>query len=228
MDSLIAKITSAGYADRILTDQQIGRLLGGSDDRRYGQVKRALQSGALVRIKRGLYVLAERHRKHPLHPFALAQALVAGSYISMEAALAFHAWIPEAVYTSVSVTPDRKSQEIDHPNFGHFEFKPLALHKSGFLAGVQRHVVSNQAVLVASPLRALMDLVAFRKQEWEGIAWLEKGMRVDRAHLLQIRSKDFSNLQGVYKHKAVNEFLSRLALDVRALKSSKAHTRRRA
>ncbi|GJL95933.1 MAG: hypothetical protein DHS20C05_23380 [Hyphococcus sp.] len=226
MSGLVSQITSAGYADRVLSDQQIGRILGGSDDRRYGQVKRALQSGALVRIKRGLYVLAEQYREHPLHPFALAQALVSGSYVSMETALAFHGWIPEAVYTTVSVTPGRKSQVIDHPNFGHFEFNPLALHKSGFLAGVQRHVISDQAMLAASPLRALMDLVAFRKQEWEGIAWLDNGMRISQAHLVQIRSKDFSELRDVYKHKAVNEFLSQLEREVRALKSSKAPTRK--
>ena len=228
MSALISQITSAGYADRVLSDQQIGRILGGSDDRRYGQVKRALKSGALVRIKRGLYVLAEQYRDHPLHPFALAQVLVAGSYVSMETALAFHGWIPEAVYTTVSVTPGRKSQVIDHPNFGHFVFNPLALYKSGFLVRVHRHVISNQAVLVASPPRALMDLVAFRKQEWEGIAWLEKGMRIDQAHLLQIRSKDFSDLRGVYKHKAVNEFLSQFERGVRVLKSSKVPSRQRA
>lgn len=124
------------------------------------------------------------------------------------------------------MTPGRKSQVIDHPNFGHFEFNPLALHKSGFLAGVQRHVISDQAMLVASPLRALMDLVAFRKQEWQGIAWLDDGMRISKAHLVQIRSKDFSDLRDVYKHKAVNEFLSKLEREVRVLKSSKAPTRK--
>lgn len=222
MNALIAQVTNAGYADRVLSDQQIGRILGGSDDRRYGQVKRALQSGALVRIKRGLYVLAEQYREHPLHPFALAQVLVPGSYISMETAVAFHGWIPEAVYTTVSVTPGRKSQEIDHPDFGRFEFNPLALYKSGFLAGVQRHVISDQAMLVASPLRALMDLVAFRKQEWEGIAWIENGMRIGQAHLFQIRSKDFSALRGVYKHKFVNTFLSGLEREVRDLKSNQS------
>lgn len=227
MNTLISQVKSAGYADRVLSDQQIGRILGGSDDRRYGQVKRALQSGGLVRIKRGLYVLAERYREHPLHPFALAQVLVVGSYVSMETALAFHGWIPEAVYTTVSVTPGRKSQVIDHPNFGRFEFNPLALHKSGFLAGVQRHVISDQAMLVASPLRALMDLVAFRKQGWEGIAWLDNGMRISKAHLLHIRSKDFSALKGVYKHKVVNTFLSQLEQDVRILKSSEAPTQER-
>ena len=169
-----------------------------------------------------------QYREHPLHPFALAQVLVAGSYVSMETALTFHSWIPEAVYTTVSVTPGRKSQVIDHPNFGHFEFNPLALHKSGYLAGVQRHVISDQAMLVASPLRALMDLVVFRKQAWEGIAWLENGMRIDQAQLLHLRAKDFSALRGVYKHKLVNTFLSRLERDIHDMKSNKTPLRPRA
>ncbi len=228
MNKLVSIIKSAGYADRVLTDQQKARIIGGSDDRRYGQVKRALQSGALVRVKRGLYVLAEQYREHPLHPFALAQVLVAGSYVSMETALAFHGWIPEAVYTTVSVTPRRKSQVIDHPNFGHFDFNPLALHKSEFLAGVQRHVISGQAMLVASPLRALMDLVVYRKQKWEGLEWVQRGMRIDETNLLQTRGKDFSALKDVYKHKSANEFLSQLEKGVRALKANKPTSRQRA
>jgi len=225
MNTLASLITSAGYADRILTDQQLGRILGGSDDRRYGQVKRALHSGALVRVKRGHYVLAEAYRTHTVHPYALAQVLVVGSYVSMETALAFHGWIPEAVYTIVSVTSGRKSKEINHPDFGRFEFNPLALQKSGFLSGVQRHVIDDQAMLVASPLRALMDLVAFRRQDWEGLAWVQSGMRIDPSYLLETRAKDFSALKGVYKHKSAKAFLSELERDVRALKSDQAAQR---
>jgi len=127
MSTLISLILDAGYANRILNDRQLARILGGSDDRRYGQVKRALKSGDLIRVKRGYYVLSESHRANPVHPYALAQSLVVGSYISMETALAFHGWIPEAVYTTVSVTPGRKSQQVGHEHFGRFEFNPLAV-----------------------------------------------------------------------------------------------------
>lgn len=53
MSALISLITRGGYADRILNDRQLARILGGSDDRRYGQVKRVLKSGDLIRVKRG-------------------------------------------------------------------------------------------------------------------------------------------------------------------------------
>ncbi len=208
MSALVSLVIDAGYANRILNDRQLARILGGSDDRRYGQVKRALKSGDLIRVKRGYYALSERHRTNPVHPYALAQALVFGSYISMETALAFHGWIPEAVYTTVSVTPGRKSQQVDHEHFGRFEFNPLALHKSGFLSGVERHVLSEQPALIASPLRALMDIVAYRKQNWGGMSWVETGLRIEHSNLLTLSGADFDALKTVYKHKTANEFLT--------------------
>ena len=220
MSALISLITHGGYADRILNDRQLARLLGGSDDRRYGQVKRALKSGELIRVMRGHYVLADTYRTQPVHPFALAQTLVTGSYVSMETALAFHGWIPEAVYTTASVTPGRKSKSVQHKQFGRFEFNPLALHKSGFLAGVERHVLSHQAVLVASPLRALMDLAAFRKQEWAGVSWIESGLRIGPEHLLATRQQDFAALGDVYKHKVARSFLAGLEAAARDMRST--------
>jgi len=220
MNTLISLITGGGYADRILNDRQLARIIGGSDDRRYGLVKRALKSGELIRIKRGHYVLSDNYRSQPVHPFALAQSLVVGSYISMETALAFHGWIPEAVYTVVSVTPGRKSKDVQHEHFGRFEFNPLAVHKSAFLSGVDREVLSGQAVLVASPLRALMDLVAHRKQDWAGISWIESGLRIERSHLLEIRRQDFKAVKEVYKHKTAQDFLAKLETDVFEMKST--------
>jgi len=219
MNKLVTQVIDAGYADRLLTERQLARILGGSDDSRYGLVKRALRAGALVRIKRGRYVLANRYRTHPVHPFQVAQAIVIGSYVSMETALAFHGWIPEAVFTVVSVTPERKSAEIDHPDFGRFSFHPLAHHKLAFLNGVERHTINNQTVLIAKPLRAVLDIVAHRKLEWEGIGWITNSMRIDLEQLMQVPKKEFSALRQVYKHKVVLDFLGALEKEVTSLKT---------
>lgn len=120
MNRLIDHVIDAGYAERVITDRQLARILEGSDDSRYALVKRAVNAGALVRVKRGHYVLADKLRKQPVHPFHLVQALVAGSYVSMESALAYHGWIPEAVFTTMSVTPGRESTALDHPKLGAF------------------------------------------------------------------------------------------------------------
>src|SRR3546814_2082496 len=62
---------------------------------------------------------------------------------------------------------------------------------------------------VASPLRALMDLVAMRKERWTGIDWLTRGLRIEEDLLLSLKHSDFAKLRPVYKHKTANAFLDR-------------------
>ncbi len=48
-------------------------LFPGSEDRRYGLVKRALASGEIIRIRRGLYCLAPKYQKKSVNLYAMAQ-----------------------------------------------------------------------------------------------------------------------------------------------------------
>lgn len=225
MNRLIALVIEAGYAERVLSERQISRIIGGSDDSRYALVKRAVKAGALVKVKRGHFVLDDKFRKQPVHPFHLAQALVAGSYVSMESALAFHGWIPEAVFTAMSVTPGRKSTALDHPKFGRFSFHPLAVNKLTFLQSVERQTIGKQAMLIAKPLRALLDLVAFRKLAWQGLDGIVSGLRIDAAHLMGVPKREFIAMQRVYKHKAVLAFLAQLEAEVADLKAQRKVTK---
>lgn len=210
MTTLTKEITTAGLAGRILKDRQLAELVGGSAARRYGLVNRAIKEGALIRIKRGTYVLASQYRSDPVHPFAIAQSLHPGSYISFETALSYHGWIPEGVFTTASVSPGRKTLEYSTEAFGNFVFHPLAIHDYHLLTSVERVVLGKHAALVAQPLRAILDLVALRKQPWEGLDWLTDGMRIDEKHLFALKRADFDSLKPVYKHKAVGRFLLQL------------------
>jgi predicted transcriptional regulator of viral defense system len=118
MSSLAQQVSASALRDRVFNERQLSELLGGGDARRYGLVNRALKDGSLIRLKRGVYTLAKAHRSAPMHPFAVAQALLPGSYISFESALAYHGWIPEAVLVTASVTPGRKTLEIPATEFG--------------------------------------------------------------------------------------------------------------
>lgn len=75
------------------------------------------------------------------------------------------------------------------------------------LAGVDREKFGELTGFVAQPLRALMDLVALRKEHWSSLDWLITGMRIDEDQLLPLRRKDFAALRFVYKHKTANNFL---------------------
>jgi len=210
MSSLAQQITATGLAGHILSERQLARLLGGSDARRYGLVNRALKDGSLLRIKRGAYLLGQGYRSEAAHPFAVAQGLMPGSYISFESALGWHGWIPEAVFTTASVTPGRKTLHYEAAEFGAFDFHPLAIADYRFLTAVDRVPMGKLTAFVAQPLRALMDLVALRKETWTGIDWLTQGLRIDEGRLAKLGRKDFVSLRSVYKHKAVNAFLTGL------------------
>ncbi len=222
MSSLAQQVSAAGLADHILSERQLANLLGGGDARRYGLVNRALKDGSLLRVKRGTYLLCKRYRSAPVHPFSIAQGLVPGSYVSFESALTHHSWIPEAVFVTASVSPGRKTLRFETTDFGSFSFHPLAIADYHFLTGVDRVQLGKLTAFVAQPLRALLDLVALRKEQWAGIEWLTHGMRIDEEMLLGLRRKDFAKLKPVYKHKAVNSFLAALESAVMARKDSAA------
>lgn len=218
MSTLGSKIVEAGLADRPFNEKQLARAVGGSDARRYGLVNRALKDGTLMRVRRGVYVLGSAYEEGCIHPFALAQCHDRGSYISFESALSHHGWIPEAVYEVSSVTPGRKTRMYEHEQMGRWTFHPLALNEGTFFQGVQREKLEHLTGMVAKPLRALMDLVALRKLEWQGLGWLESGMRIDIEHLVSLKKKDFDELRGVYMYRAPGAFLADLETAVTELK----------
>jgi len=214
MQTLTKELIKAGLNNRIISDVQLARVFSGSDQRRYHLVNRAVKEAELVRIQRGSYLLASEYRDYPVHPFALAQVFGAGSYVSFESALSHHGWIPEAVYSIASVSPESKSKAVESAHFGQFIFYPLAVNEGRFLELVKHKQITKQSMLVAEPIRALMDLVCHRKKEWQGVEWLTEGLRIDSDQLKKVTGADIRTLMGTYKHKRVREFLTALSKEL--------------
>jgi hypothetical protein len=214
VQTLTESIIEQGLNAKVLSERQLERVVGGAPARRYGLVNRALKAQELIRIRRGLYILPSKYRIEPPHPFAIAQALEPGSYVSFETALSAHGWIPEAVRVTASVVPGRKSSRLENPEVGSFEFRPLALHTEHFLELIERRQLGSQIALLAHPLRALVDLVTFRKLDWHGLAGLTDGMRIDERSLRTITRMQIQTLADVYKQKRPNNFLSALAREL--------------
>ena len=74
--------------------------------------------------------------------------------------------------------------------------------------------MGEQTMLIAKPIRALMDLVCLRKKEWQGIDWLIDGMRINYEYLRTINSADIRTLKLVYKQKRVKKFLDELSKEL--------------
>lgn len=210
MQTLTKILLQQGLTNHLLSATQLARVIPGTDQRRHNLVNRAAKAGELHRLRRGLYMVPKPWREHDCHPFAVAQMLVPGSYISLETALSHHGWIPESVFVTASIVPGRKSGKFDDALMGRFGFHPLAINTGHFLELVARTTMNQQAMLVARPLRALMDLVCLRKLEWQGLAWFEDSMRIEPERLRTVSGDQLRTLQLVYKQQRMQHYLGEL------------------
>lgn len=169
-----------------------------------GLLKRAVGAGEILHVRRGLFCLKARYRQGPVHPFGLAQSILGPSYISLESALAYHGWIPEAVYTISSVAAKR-SREF-HTPLGLFSYTRVP--QTTLFAGVQREQLSNALTcFVAAPLKALADYVYFNRCDWTSLAPVRESLRVEDSELAGLKGGQFDALSGVYRSGRVRRFL---------------------
>ncbi|MBN1451536.1 MAG: hypothetical protein JW963_11015 [Anaerolineales bacterium] len=133
---------------------ETGLLLAGDvdpDDIRR-QLSRWVRAGKIRQLRRGLYMLEPPYQSVAPHPFLIANALVLGSYVSRQSALAYYGLIPEYTPRTLSVTTLRPSQWG-----GVFYFQHIAPH---FYFGYQVVALSpQQHAFIAKPEKALLDLV---------------------------------------------------------------------
>lgn len=193
------------------TTQDLAVLFPGRGDRRYGLVKRALASGEIIHIRRGLYCLARKYQKKGVNLYALAQHVHGPSYVSLESALSWHGWIPEAVHAVTSVS-FKKSREFKTP-LGVFSYDRVP--QRVFYSEVERLAdASGNVFLMARPLKALTDYVYVRKREWAGIEAVASDLRIEPEELEQITGAMLDPLSGNYCDPRVKRFLERLREDL--------------
>jgi predicted transcriptional regulator of viral defense system len=119
------------------------------------QLVRWTQAGRLLQLRRGVYAFAKPYRKIEPHPFLVANRLQRGSYVSFQSALAYYDLIPEHVPVVTSATTGR-SETLQTP-LGAFIFRHL---KTGMFSGFrQMKIAERQSVLLATPEKALVDLL---------------------------------------------------------------------
>ena len=195
----------------IFTRPEVACWVGGSPQRQFSLLKRALAAGEVVRVHRSLYCLADKYLRQKVDPRVLAQRIYGPSYISVESALSHHAWIPEAVYAITSVSLER-SREYDTP-LGLFSFSRVP--QKTFYATVQRVEESNAgSFLLASPLKALADYVYVHKCDWNSARPVIESLRVDESLLAGIDADGFDRLAGNYSSRRVQRFLKGLRKDL--------------
>lgn len=118
------------------------------------QLSRWVHSGKVLRLCKGWYVLNEPFRRARVDMFVVASTVKPGSYVSLQSALSFHGMIPEYVAETTCVTTGRPV--TIHSPLGRIGYRHV---KTSALFGYTRHDGGSQHAFVATPEKALLDLL---------------------------------------------------------------------
>jgi hypothetical protein len=184
------------------------------------KIKRLMDAGDIIRLKKGLYVFGEAYRRSPISRELLANLIYGPSYISLDYALAWHGLIPERVTTVTSVTTGR-SREFNTP-FGHFSY--MLLSEPRYSIGVILERQGKESFLLASPEKALADKV-YADKRFTGAAikdygpYLEQDLRLDMDRLRILDGIQLDVIGKAYRSSKIERliaYINRLKKDAHA------------
>ena len=129
-------------------------------------ISRSLKRKEIIPLKKGLYVSADFYNKNKgdiSYPFYLANILRTPSYVSLWTALQYYNLTTEAIHTITSITP--KVTRAYRTKIGNFSYQSIqeelfldfSLTKGEF------------DFFIASPAKALFDLLYFKTYRFRGV-----------------------------------------------------------
>jgi len=162
-----------------------------------------LQSGVLIRIKKGLYIFGDDFRQNTIHLGYLANLIYGPSYVSLEYALSHYGMIPERVETVTSITTKR-NKTFQTPLA---QFSYTYLNRKRFTVGIDWCPLdeTTQHFFIASPEKALVDVIASQPditntdEMW---THLIENLRIDETALSDLNFKRLKKISDQY-HKPV-------------------------
>ena len=171
----------------------------------HAKIRQLLASAALIRVKKGLYVLGEEHNDTPISLEILANLIYGPSAISLDYALSYYRLIPERVHTVTSITPQRDKNFIT--SVGYFSYRYLAMKK--YSVGLNRITLDDRrSILIASPEKALIDKIYFSKSftpetKKDVENYLFDDLRLEKNVVKHLNLKLFSEIAFIYKNARV-------------------------
>jgi len=118
-----------------------------------------VESGRIIRLKKGLYVVSEEESGKPYNKFLISNHIYGPSYVSQSSALKHYGLIPERVHVLQAVTT-KHSRDFEN-KLGMFMYQNCS--NEYFHIGVRIQQEQGVNYLIATPEKALCDLINFSK-----------------------------------------------------------------
>lgn len=160
------------------------------------------RKGKLTRVRRGLYVPADTSG---ISLLTLANKIYGPSYVSFETALAHHGLIPERTETMTSASMGKNKSKLFQTPLGAFSYRSVP--SEVFPYGVERLGDENNPFLIASPEKALCDLLAKSARLIPSSVSLERflleDLRIESSSIVRLNTREISVLARLYEKRTV-------------------------
>lgn len=168
------------------------------------KLSRLLKSGALIRVKKGLYVFSETYRRGSISVEMLANMIYGPSYVSLEWALRYYGMIPERVEEITSVTIKRRAN-FDTP-IGRFTYEHS--NYEAYPIGLTRYEESKyQSALIATKEKAVADQLVIRRGKVTSLIELEQilfqDLRMEEEDLAKLDVSVIDRIISAHSHSAL-------------------------
>jgi predicted transcriptional regulator of viral defense system len=157
-----------------------------------------VKRGYLVKIKKGLYILSSAAKE--ADAMVLAGKIYEPSYLSLEFALNYYGIIPDIPGTFTSVTS--RMPKNFKTGFGYFIYQKI---KPVFFTGYESRVEKNVSFNIATPEKALMDLLYLNKNKFVAEPGFWREMRIDED--FKFKKKKLELYKNILNDKKVNKLL---------------------
>lgn len=167
-----------------------------------------LKIGALIRVKKGLYILGKSFSRGAYSLEVLANKIYGPSYVSLEWALQYHRLIPERVDVITSVSWKRK-KKFDTPLASFtYDHLPMAVYP----IGVEQVTFSEyQNALVATKEKALADTLVLRRGRSSSLTEMEEtlfeDLRIEPEDIKTFDTAILEELEEANPHSAVKHLI---------------------
>ncbi len=179
-------------------------------------LSRLLRKGDVKKVSRGLYVFNEVWRHKPISTINIANKLVAPSYVSFESALSRHGLIPEAVYVTASASTKPLYKEFK-TFLGDFTYDYIP--QKSFSLEIESVVTPAGPEILASPIKALFDLVYVHRKTYKSLSEIESDLRIAPkeliAHANDLKVIGLEELALSYKKKTCLDLLRAIKKEMR-------------